>query len=167
MNILFVCTGNTCRSTMAEGIFKYLLKNKNIDNINVSSAGITAYDGEKANEKAIMVLKKNGIDITGHKARLLTSEIINESDLILTMTSNHKEIINDYVHKKTVSSPCPKVFTLREFANIVNEESADNNFDIEDPFGMDYNLYEKSMDEIMTEIEKIIKKISIVLMEEK
>lgn len=154
MNILFVCTGNTCRSSMAEGIFKYLLKNKNIDNINISSAGISAYDGEKANEKAISVLKSQGIDITSHKARQLTDNIIEASDLILTMTYNHKMAILKYAPKAS-----KKIFTLKEFANTFNEENTENNeenFDIDDPFGMDYDVYEQSMEEIKSELEKII-----------
>jgi len=151
MNILFVCTGNTCRSSMAEGIFKYLLKNKNIDNINISSAGISAYEGEKANEKAISVLKSQGIDITSHKARQITDNIIEASDLILTMTYSHKMTILKYAPKAS-----KKVFTLREFANTFNEENTEDNFDIDDPFGMDYNVYEQSMEEIKSELEKII-----------
>jgi len=136
---------------MAEGIFKYLLKNKNIDNINISSAGISAYEGEKANEKAISVLKNQGIDITSHKARQLTDNIIEASDLILTMTYNHKMTILKYAPKAS-----KKVFTLKEFANTYNEENTEDNFDIDDPFGMDYNVYEQSMEEIKTELEKII-----------
>lgn len=151
MNILFVCTGNTCRSSMAEGIFKHLLKNKNIDNINISSAGINAYEGEKANEKAVSVLKSQGIDITSHKSRQLTDNIIEASDLILTMTYNHKMAILKYAPKAS-----KKVFTLREFANTFNEENTEDNFDIDDPFGMDYNVYEQSMEEIKSELEKII-----------
>lgn len=155
MNILFVCTGNTCRSSMAEGIFKYLLKNKNIDNINISSAGISAYEGKEANEKAISVLKSQGIDITSHKARQLTDKIIETSDLILTMTYNHKMAILKYAPKAS-----KKVFTLKEFANTFNEENTEDNFDIYDPFGMDYNVYEQSMKEIKSELEKIIKNIN-------
>lgn len=164
MNILFVCTGNTCRSSMAEGIFKYLLKNNNIDNINAASAGISAYDGDKANEKAIYVLGNEGIDITSHKSRQLTESIIDMSDLILTMTYNHKIAILKHAPKAN-----KKVFTLKEFANIVNDEDVkDLNLDIDDPFGMNYDVYEQSMKEIKTELEKIIKNISELLtMEEK
>lgn len=143
---------------MAEGIFKYLLENKNIYNINISSAGINAYDGEKANEKAICVLKSQGIDITSHKSRQLTDKIIEVSDLILTMTYNHKMAILKYAPKAS-----KKVYTIKEFANTFNEENTKDvieNFDIDDPYGMDYNVYEQSMEEIKSELEKIIKNIN-------
>jgi protein-tyrosine-phosphatase len=153
MNILFVCTGNTCRSSMAEGIFKSMLQEMNIENINVSSAGISAFEGDAANEKAIYTLNKKGIDIRNHRARQLTKKIINESDLILTMTNNHKNtilnVLPEYSHK---------VYTLKEYACIVNKEEAPVKvLDIADPFGSDYNTYEKVSEEIEKQLNKIIK----------
>lgn len=154
MNILFVCTGNTCRSSMAEGIFKELLKNID-ENIHVSSAGISVYEGERANEKAIESLSKKNIDISSHKARQLTKEIIDESDLILTMTTNHKEIIN-----YSVPEAKQKVYTLKEYAHLISDEKINgNNLDVADPYGMDYNVYELSMYEIEVELKKIINNI--------
>lgn len=155
MNILFVCTGNTCRSSMAEGLFKDMVKNVN-ENIIVSSAGISVFEGESANEKAIKVLKLRNIDISSHKARQLDIDIINSSDLILTMTKSHKDII-------IYSAPEAKhkVYTLKEYARIINDEEINgNNLDIADPYGMDYNVYELSMKEIEIELKKIIDNIN-------
>mgnify|MGYP000988672084 FL=1 len=154
MNILFVCTGNTCRSSMAEGIFNDLLKDSN-KNIFSSSAGIRAYEGEKANEKSILLLNARGIDISSHRAKQLTADIIANSDIILTMTAYHKDIIINSVPEAE-----NKVYTLKEYAYIINgEEINKNNLDIADPYGMDYNAYETSMKEIETEIKKIINNI--------
>lgn len=163
MNILFVCTGNTCRSSMAEGIFKEKLKTINENNIKVSSAGISAIEGQMANEKAIKVLKSKGIDISSHRAKQLTDDMINGSDLILTMTVAHKKIIKDYICKKTdETSLClNKVFTLKEYAQKINDEKNDrNNLDIADPYGMDYNMYKQSMMEIVAELDKIVNNIN-------
>ena len=155
MNVLFVCTGNTCRSSMAEGILKFLLKENNIENINVSSAGLSAFEGQRANEKAIDVLKNKGIDIKNHRSRQLTEEIIKTSDLILTMTDSHKKLITnilpEYLHK---------IYTLKEYALKVNNESRDNaNLDIDDPYGMDMKTYEETSNEITEQLVKIIKAI--------
>lgn len=155
MNILIVCTGNTCRSSMAEGIFKHLLKNSGKDNIKVTSAGINAFEGDGANEKAIYTLNKMGIDILNHKARQLTDKIINDSDLILTMTNSHKRMILNAVPEYS-----NKVYTLKEYAFISNNEDIKGkNLDIVDPFGLDYNVYEKVAKEIEENLKKIINKI--------
>lgn len=157
MNILFVCTGNTCRSSMAEGIFKHLLKDAGKDNINVSSAGINAFEGDDANEKAIYTLNKKGIDILNHKARLLTKKIINDSDLILTMTNSHKRVILNAAPEYS-----NKVYTLKEYAFIINnEETEGKNLDIVDPFGLGYNVYEKVAEEIEENLKKIINNLEI------
>nr|WP_300089746.1 low molecular weight protein arginine phosphatase [Sedimentibacter sp.] len=155
MNILLVCTGNTCRSSMAEGIFRQMLIDSDIDNINVSSAGLSAFDGDVANQKAVDVLKDRGIDISKHRARQLTGEMINSSDLILTMTYGHKMSILNYSPQSK-----GKVFTLKEYARKTNGENTDNiNLDIDDPYGMNYRVYGSVMNEIRIEIESIINKL--------
>lgn len=157
MNILFVCTGNTCRSPMAEGIFKAFLKDNNIDNINVSSAGISTFEGDSANEKAIYTLRNKGIDIKSHKSRQITKEIIENSDLILTMTKSHKGMILN-----ALPEYLNKIFTIKEYVYINNnEELTGKNLDIADPYGLDYNIYEKCAAEIEENLKKIIEILKI------
>lgn len=161
MNILFVCTGNTCRSSMAEGIFKDLIKDSQ-KNIQISSAGISAFEGDRANEKSIKVLREKGIDISQHKARQLTLDMIKKADLVLTMTYSHKEIIKNYLLKNSDdNSLANKVFTLKEYAYIINNETIDDysNLDIADPYGMDYSVYEETRNEIEKELRKIANKM--------
>ena len=142
MNILFVCTGNTCRSPMAEGILKKIASDKDLD-IDSKSAGIFASYGDSANDKAIFSVKNIGIDIKDHISQKTTSELVEASDLILTMTMGHKDIlIGNYPDKKY------KIFSLNEYA-------FGKDVDIKDPYGGDRFQYDISRDEISRAIKKI------------
>lgn len=135
MNILFVCTGNTCRSPMAEGILKSLAKKKGLD-INVKSAGISVFDTWSAAHNAIRAMAEINIDISNHRSSILDRELVIDSDLILTMSRSHKNIIQGkYPEVKN------KVFTLKEYAYKKEE-------DIIDPFGGNYKIYQSTRDEI-------------------
>lgn len=155
MNILFVCTGNTCRSPMAEGLFKDMLRKNNIENIKVSSAGLSVFPGEHANEKAIRALKEKGIDISSHRARQIHDEF-DKADIILAMTSSHIKIIEDYL--KFSKKEKPRLFTLKEFAAKISGEKL-SDADIDDPYGRDYDYYKKIRDHIEKELIKIIKNL--------
>jgi protein-tyrosine-phosphatase len=93
MNVLFVCTGNTCRSPMAEGIFNKLCKEKNIS-ATCESAGLCTQNGLPASENAILALKELGIDISTHQSRQITPEILQKADLVLVMTQSHKNALD-------------------------------------------------------------------------
>ena len=96
MQILFVCTGNTCRSSMAEALFKDMIKKHYPDklkDIKVMSAGVAARDGDKASPNAIRAMEELGIDLAFHSATQLTAELISEADLILTMTQRHRDMV--------------------------------------------------------------------------
>lgn len=135
MKVLFVCTGNTCRSPMGEGILRDIAKKRNLD-IQVKSAGLSVYDGDLAAENSKDAMAKIGIDISNHKSSQIHRDLIDESDLILTMSNTHKEaILSNFEASKS------KVFTLLEYAYGVDK-------DIKDPYGRSLEIYENTRDEI-------------------
>ena len=103
MTILFVCSGNTCRSPMAMALFR-LEKT----DIQAESAGISAQNGQPASMEAIRACQILGADLTKHKSRRITPEMINDADIIAAMTSSHK--------MQLLLAGCPqeKIFTLSE-----------------------------------------------------
>lgn len=150
-NILFVCTGNTCRSPMAEAILKKMIKEKSpglCDGIKVSSAGTAAINGAPPTYEAYDVMKRRGIDIESHNARLVNKEIINKADIVFAMTQRHyDELISRFPESKD------KIFILKEYAGI--EEGEKN---VADPIGEPEEVYEKCARIIEESLEKIIEK---------
>jgi protein-tyrosine-phosphatase len=89
MRVLIVCTGNTCRSPIAEAMLQRSLLEAGRTDVQVRSAGTGAWDGAPASEGAYLVGLEQGIDLSGHRARLLTGPMVDEADLILAMSRSH------------------------------------------------------------------------------
>lgn len=142
-NIIFVCTGNTCRSPMAEAIAKSICKS---ENVNILSRGIFVYDSFPINENAKIVLNNNNIDLPNHCSKPLTIEELETADLILTMEKQHKNLLLEFIKNNPVYKN--KIFTLYEY--VLNED-----LDVKDPFGLDINTYNKCFNEIYNLISKI------------
>lgn len=142
MNILFVCTGNTCRSAMAAALFNRIATEKNLD-VRIESAGLYALEGEPASNEAVIAMKKYDIDLLGHHAQAINTELIEKSDLILTMTGAHKMILENVAKGK--------VFTLCEYAGLGG--------DIEDPYGGDIEEYEECAAKLYSALEKVAERL--------
>ncbi len=139
--VLFVCTGNTCRSPMAEAI----LKSMNLPDVEVKSAGLFAASGSPGSPLAQDVLDENNIE-HNHRAVLFSSEEAEWADLILTMTANHKQFIHQqYPEAKS------KTYTLKEF---VGTEG-----DVSDPFGGTIDTYRETFMELRELIAKLREKL--------
>lgn len=91
-NILFVCLGNSCRSVMAEGYFRYLIKSQ-ADNFLVGSAGVGAIDGYPSSAETLKLLKSEGIDMSSHKSRRITAPMVRTADKIFVMEQSHRDFI--------------------------------------------------------------------------
>lgn len=143
MEILFVCTGNTCRSPMAEAIFNKLAS----PDMRASSAGVGAFPGGRASAYSIRVLEDLGLDISNHQARQVTDEILQEADLIITMSKSHKRLI-DY----NFPDHSKKVYNFYQLV----DGSLD---DVADPFGASILQYERTRDEIYGLVKGLIEKL--------
>lgn len=143
--ILFVCTGNTCRSPMAEALFREKATGENLE---IRSAGIAAYDGQRASEHANHVLTERGI-FHEHQAQRISMELIAWADLILTMTQGHKAAIVSHF-----PNALKKVFTLKEYAGEIGSQ------DIADPFGGSLAEYKQCAIEIDSALDKVILRLT-------
>ncbi len=132
-SILVVCTGNICRSPMAEGLLRYLFPEKFQEKAIISSAGTDALHGNLATDFAIRAMQEYGVDISSHRARRLTRQMISEADLILVMEKYHLKIVRSL--KRFTSS---KIFLMSAFDNFRAP------YEIPDPIGDDLNLYRES-----------------------
>jgi protein-tyrosine-phosphatase len=148
--ILLVCTGNTCRSSMAAAMFKKMVEDEPRlrGKVKILSAGTAAFPGQRASPQAIQVMEERGIDLRDHRATLLTSELIREADIILTMTERHKQQI-----LRMDQQADGKVFTLKEYVQesddqISGKSHDPRSFDIMDPFGYPVEVYRMCADEI-------------------
>lgn len=121
--IVFVCTGNICRGPMAQVIAEDIFKKKKI-NVKVISRGIAVYFPESISPNSLTALREKGYDCVNHKAQQISKEDIEECDLILTMTAQHKIFLNRLADDEQLQK---KIFTIKEYTKLDGP-------DIQDPY---------------------------------
>ena len=134
--ILFVCTGNICRSPLAEALLKRALHERGVEDVSVESAGTGAWDGAPASEGAYLVALERGLDLSGHRARLLTREIVEDAALMLTMARHHRARVHELGGEG-------RVHVLGEYVGKTGEDA-----EVGDPFGGDLEVYRDTCAEL-------------------
>ncbi|MGZ4962718.1 MAG: ribose 5-phosphate isomerase B [Limisphaerales bacterium] len=135
--ILFVCTGNICRSPMAEGLFRHATRGSN--EYQVFSAGVGACDGQAPSVNAVRALRELGIDISHQRSRMLSPDLVEQADFIFGMTHSHVDTVNLLYPQAS-----EKTFLLREFDETLDEFEKD----ISDPIGGSFDTYAYTRDQI-------------------
>ncbi len=141
-SILIVCTGNICRSPIAEVYLRQKLAQERIPGEwEIISAGTWAQDGLPATENGVAVMRERGLDMSRHRSRNASAALLAKVDLVLTMTAGHVEAL-----RAECASAAAKIFRLTEMAGPP--------YDIRDPYGGSLNDYRRTADELERQIEE-------------
>jgi protein-tyrosine-phosphatase len=145
--ILLVCTGNICRSPLGAALLERALKERGLDAIEVCSAGTGAWDGAPVSEGAYLVGLERGLDLSAHRAQLLSREMVEAADLILTMARHHRARVDELGGEG-------HVFVLGEYAGREGDEA-----EVSDPFGGDLDVYRDTCAELEALVAAAVERI--------
>jgi protein-tyrosine phosphatase len=113
--ILVVCTGNICRSPMAEAFLRSMLAERGVDGVETASCGVSGWEGSPAVPEAIQAMQENGIDVSAHRARRIEPQMVRESDLILAMAGEHRDAV-----VRLVPQASSRTFTIKELVRLLD-----------------------------------------------
>lgn len=153
MKVMFICTGNICRSAMAHWLMKKKIEELNLDNIKVYSCGIFAENGDISTYEAKRVMEEYDVDLSKHRATNIKNSKIEEMDLILCATKSHKTAVIDLYPNLE-----DKTFTMKEYVNY--QRKYHDSVNISDPWGYDVDTYRSCAAEIDECLNLLIDKIN-------